>query len=142
MSRSPALPPKIAALALGLLTACAGPPDIHRCEPQGAVVEPEFVRIGDDDLMLASMRYNGCDPFVFELCGIGEEWLTRDSATLGLWHDESLTSCPELILEDRPVNLRPLRRRYEDQFEVEEATLLLTIGSIEVEYSFAPPEDE
>jgi hypothetical protein len=121
---------------------CAGLPDIRQCEPQGAVVEPEFVRIGDDDLMLASLRYSGCEPFAFRLCGIGSGWLTEDGATLGIWHDESQAGCPDEIIEDQTLNLRPLRERYESEFKVEAATLVLTLGELEVDYSFAPPVDE
>jgi len=120
---------------------CASLPEVRPCEPQGAVIQPEFVRIGDNDLMLASMRYNGCEPFQFRLCGIGDDWLREDGATLGIWHDQSLSSCPDLILEDETLNLGPLRTRYEDEFDVDQADLLLIIGDLEIDYSFAPLEE-
>lgn len=130
-----------AALAFLLAAGCATPPQITTCDPAGALVEPSYVTIGNGDLLNASLEYSGCEEFQFKLCGVGESWLDVDGATLGIWHDDSQSSCDSVILEDQTLNLGPLRSLYEDEFDVDAASLELDIGGVLVDYSFEPPEE-
>jgi hypothetical protein len=124
---------------LGLFGAsgCAGVNPIEPCNPTSELVDPEFVSIGNFDLMVASLRYTGCEEFNFQLCGVGANWLRQDVAELAISH-EGDTSCDQEFLEDQTLNLQPLRREYEKTFKVDEAELVLDFGDIQVDYRFAP----
>lgn len=117
-----------------ILIGCASLPEIRPCEPTGAVIDPAFLNLGNDDMLVASMRYQGCEPFDFQLCGIGESWITARGATLGVWHDQTLGGCDTEIEEDVNLSLRSLKSRYVSEFEVP-AEILLTIGTHELPYS-------
>lgn len=125
-----------------LLAACAGPPPVRVCDPEGVIVDPEIVRIGSDDIMSASVGYQGCPASYFLLCGVDEQWLDRSEARLELWHDASLLGCDGEEQIDAEVSLRSVRDDYEALFGVDEATLTLHIGEISVDYSFAPVEPD
>ncbi len=117
---------------------CAGVNPIEPCNPEHELVEPEFATIGNFDLLVASLRYEGCEEFNFQLCGVGVNWLRQDVAELAISH-EGDTSCDQEFIEDQTLNLQPLRREYEKQFKVKEADLVLDFGGdLQLDYSFAP----
>ena len=136
--KRPLVPPVfIGLLASGLLgsSGCAGVNPIEPCSPNAELVEPEFASIGNFDLLVASLRYTGCEEFNFQLCGIGANWLRQDVAELAISH-EGDTSCDQEFLEDQTLNLQPLRREYEKTFKVKEGELVLDFGELELDYSF------
>lgn len=133
-------------LPLALLTACAGPPGVRLCDdPPGTLIEPEFLRVGNADILSASVRYTGCadvDDVAFRLCADDDAWLDRTEARLQLWHSAEPGQCAEEQPADVEASLRGVRDEYERIFETDTATLTLYIGQSEVEYSFAPVEPD
>lgn len=129
------------ALLLLPLVACANLPDVRPCDNEGAVLDPAYVTVGTFDEMVVSMRWQGCPSYPFVLCGIGDDWVSQDLVKLGIWHDGTLDSCgDDEQLDDVFFNLQAVRNRYEKDYDVKSADLLLQIGTHEVEYSFS--EDE
>ncbi len=123
------------------LAACAELPEIRPCEPTVRVLPPVYLGVGNDDLLLASLQYRGCPDYPFYLCGIGDPWFAEDRIGLGIAYEEAtLRACDDAVMVDELFNLRPLRDRYEDQFDVDTAEILLDISGVEVLYSFAPDE--
>lgn len=123
-----------------LLVGCAELPEIRPCEPTGLVLPPTYLRMGNYDQMIASLQYQGCEDYAFRLCGIGDDWFTEDVIRMGIWYDDTLATCEDDILVDENFNLYPLRKRYEDQFDVEAATVTLDISGTLLDYSFAPED--
>jgi hypothetical protein len=123
-----------------VLPGCASLPEIRPCEPTGAVVPPTYLNLGDQDLMIASIAYTGCPEYeFFQLCGIGPDWFEPDRITLGIWHDDlTLNTCNDEVLVDELFNLGSLRRRYEKEFDVDSASLVIDISGVELDYSFQP----
>ncbi|MCB9678692.1 MAG: hypothetical protein H6737_26555 [Alphaproteobacteria bacterium] len=120
-----------------LLVACAGPPGIQPCDPLAQIMPPEYLRVGNDDLMLASVRYAGCDEVRFHLCSTAEDWLTPQGASLQMATFGAAGDCEDEIFQDEPLNLRPVREQYQRDYGVDEATIVLTVGEVEVDYSFS-----
>lgn len=123
------------------LVACASLPEIRPCDPTGAAIEPAFINIGNDDLMIASIRWYGCENYDFQLCGVGDDWFAQDRIKMVVWHDDTLSECGEdEQIDDQLFNLYSLRRRYEKEFKVKSASMTLEIGEHEVPYSFEEEE--
>lgn len=122
-----------------LLVGCANLPEIGPCDPTGLVLAPTYLNMGNDDFMIASLSYTGCPEYDFGLCGIGNPWITRDTVTLGIWYDpDELLACNEEVLVDELLSVRPIRERYEDEFDVDTADIVLDVSGVLVDYSFAP----
>lgn len=127
----------LTALSLG----CAELPEIQPCAANGRLLEPTYLNLGNDDLMVASLQYVGCEDYHFRLCGVGDPWITEEVVTLGIWYDEAvLGTCSDEVQVDQLFSLRAVRERYEDQFDVDAAELVLDITGQRLDYSFAPPE--
>ena len=122
-------------LLFALLTGCA-PPPIDACPAEGMLVAPAFLTIGNNDLMVASMLYSGCEPFQFSLCGTQPEFVTETEAFLGVWHDGTRTGCGEEFAEDVTLNLGPVRALWEDLTGEDSGDIDLVFGDTRVSYSF------
>lgn len=123
------------------LVACAQLPEIRPCETTATAIDPVYLNVGNDDLMIASMRWYGCPDYDFQLCGVGPDWFSADAIKMAVWHDGSIDQCAaDEQIDDQLFNLYSLRRRYEQEFDVEAATLTLEIGTHEVLYSFEEEE--
>lgn len=130
------------ALALLLLTACAGAPRVPICAEDGVFVEPDFLRVGNADILSASLTYTGCPDAFFRLCGVDEAWLDRRDAYLEIEQLPTSETCDEQALTDAELTLRSVRREYNALFGVDQATLTLRIGEASVDYAFGFEEDE
>lgn len=124
------------------LAACASWAPIRPCQPGTMPIDPAYVSFGNDDLMVASVRWFGCEDYDFGLCGVGPAWFTEDAIHLSLFHDGSMSACGnDVQIDDQLFDFSDLRHRYETAFDVEAATVPLRIGSHELQFSFQPDED-
>lgn len=133
----------LAAVASLAVSGCAGPAPVRLCDdPPGILFDAEILRVGNADILSASMRYTGCEGSVFRLCAVDDAWLDRNDAYLEIWHDPEIAVCEETQLVDQEISLLRVRREYEKLFDTDEGTLTLHIGdSPEVVYSFGPESD-
>lgn len=121
---------------------CAELPQIQPCSPTVQLLQPTYLNLGNDDQMVASLRYTGCADYHFQLCGVGQDWFTEDVVSLGIAYDEAaLSACTDEVERDQLFSLGPVRRRYQDQFDTDSAELLLAFGEIELDYGFSSPAD-
>ena len=129
-------------LPLLFVAGCAELAPIDMCDPvEGLTLDPAFVRLGNDDMAIASLRWYGCADYRFRLCGVGPGWFTEDAIHLTIWHDGTAGECGiDEQIDDQLFNLRSLRHRYEDEFDVESARVPLYIGSHELVYRFDADE--
>ena len=121
---------------LALAVGYANLPITEVCEPGGESFNPAFLRVGGDDQILASLSYVGCPEQNFRLCGTDPDWLTVERARLSILHTPDDDTCSEDVVEDRIFQLGPVRRAYEEKYDVESGTFVIEIGDRSAEYTF------
>jgi len=93
----------------------------------------------DGDTLTVPVSYSGgCEDHDFIVCWPDQAFAESDpvQVALELWHDAHRDTCEAYVSEAQIFDLNPLKEAYKSGYQIDEGTILVTIGSTQIEYTF------